>query len=778
MKASSMSEEQTEQELRRTNRALRALSQTNQALIHATDENALLETICRNIVEIAGYKLAWVGYAEHDEARSVRPVAQTGFEEGYLKTVHINWADTKRGRGPTGTAIRTGKAVIARDILKDPDFAPWRDRAIQHGYASSIALPLIPPPIPKQRGEGEEKKRGAGIGALNIYSGAPDAFDDNEVKLLTELADDLAYGIVALRTREALWESEQRYGQLFDASPDAIFLLDSDGHFLDVNEAALTRYGYTLEELSALTPRDLSVPDLQGKAAARIRRSLEEGGQFEWRHRRKDGIELPVEINTRPIVLNGRNCILANVRDITERKQAEEELKIINEELLAINRITTTITATTGVQGILENVLDQALSLTGLEGGTVCLVAPDDTLHLAAHRATSEATIQDLTTNMVKIGDRLCGECARDQKPLILPDREAVLKFATREATRGEDIRFHAAYPLLFGERCLGVLCVFTRTDKKPSERSLNLLETVSSQIALAVKNAQLYEETLQHAATLEGKVKDRTEALEKNQKALMNVVEDLNEKSEALRAANESLQELDRLKSVFLASMSHELRTPLNSIIGFTGIMLMGMAGELNDEQKKQLNLVKNSGRHLLGLINDVLDISKIEAGRMDAFPEEFLLDEVIQEVMAGVFVSAADKGLALVRDAPKGIVLFSDRRRLTQVLLNLLSNAVKFTEQGTIRITVQSTKVNDQPFVRITVTDLGLGIKPEEMNRLFFPFQQVDMSLTKKFEGTGLGLYLSKKLANLLGGDITVKSEYGKGSTFTVVLPVRIEN
>jgi formate hydrogenlyase transcriptional activator len=198
-----------------------------------------------------------------------------------------------------------------------------------------------------------------------------------------------------------------------------------------------------------------------------------------------------------------------------ERKKNEEKLRITNEELLSINRIITTTTTTTGVKQILEQVLDEALDMTGLEGGTICMVTPDKSLHLAAQRETSEATIFDLTTNEIKIGECLCGECAKDHKPLILWNRGAVLKYATREATRGEDIRFHAAFPLIIGDRCLGVLCVFTRTDKKPAERSLKLLETITSQIAIAVDNAQMFEKISEHAAILENKVTERTVELE-----------------------------------------------------------------------------------------------------------------------------------------------------------------------------------------------------------------------------------------------------------------------
>ncbi|MBL7192247.1 GAF domain-containing protein, partial [bacterium] len=183
-----------EEDLLRVNRALKALSRCNQAIIYIQDENELLNEICHIIVEIGGYRLAWVGYAEDDDYKSVHPVAQVGFEDGYLETLQITWADQERGRGPTGTAIRTGEASIVKNIHENGRFAPWREEAKKRDYASSIAIPL--------------KSEGKTFGAMNIYSAKADAFNEEEVRLLTELADDLAYGISSTRTREARKRAE------------------------------------------------------------------------------------------------------------------------------------------------------------------------------------------------------------------------------------------------------------------------------------------------------------------------------------------------------------------------------------------------------------------------------------------------------------------------------------------------------------------------------------------------------------------------------------------
>ncbi len=217
---------------------------------------------------------------------------------------------------------------------------------------------------------------------------------------------------------------------------------------------------------------------------------------------------------------------------------------------------------------------------------------------------------------------------------------------------------------------------------------------------------------------------------------------------------------------------MSHELRTPMNSIIGFTGILLMGMAGELNHEQKKQLGMVKNSAEHLLSLINEILDISKIEAGKIKVSCQEFRFDELVREVLETLSPIAGQKDLRFIADVPNDITCITDKKRLKQILMNLMNNAVKFTDQGHVNITA---KLMENEILEVLVSDTGIGIKKEDMHRLFHPFQQVDICLTKKYEGTGLGLYLCQKIVGLLGGHISAKSEYGKGSEFTFTLPLK---
>jgi PAS domain S-box-containing protein len=246
-------------------------------------------------------------------------------------------------------------------------------------------------------------------------------------------------------------------------------------------------------------------------------------------------------------------------------------------------------------------------------------------------------------------------------------------------------------------------------------------------------------------------------------------------QRTSELAAANAQLKELDRLKSEFIATMSHELRTPLNSIIGFTGILRQRIAGPLNDEQDKQLGMVQRAARHLLGLINDILDLSRIESGHMELDAERFRVADVAREVVEQLTPLALPKGIDLHATLPAPeIEICSDRKKCVQILLNLAANAVKFTQRGHVGLAVHP----ENDGVSIAVTDSGIGIKPEHLPNLFQAFRQVDGTARRVYEGTGLGLYLCKKLAALLGGDIRAESTFGVGSCFTVTLPSKFSS
>jgi PAS domain S-box-containing protein len=307
--------------------------------------------------------------------------------------------------------------------------------------------------------------------------------------------------------------------------------------------------------------------------------------------------------------------------------------------------------------------------------------------------------------------------------------------------------------PLRQAGRLVGVIChehVGPPREWTPDEEAFAASMADLLSLSLEVWGHRLTEAALSDARdSLEAKVEQRTRELAE---------------------ANAQLLELDRLKSEFIATMSHELRTPLNSIIGFTGILRQRMAGPLNDEQDKQLGMVYRAARHLLGLINDILDLSRIESGRMELQLERFRVSDVAREVVEQLRPLATPKGLDLhVTFASSELEICSDRKKCVQVLLNLAANAVKFTARGHVGIEVRTADGR----VEIAVKDSGIGIKPEHLPNLFQAFRQVDGTAKRVYEGTGLGLYLCKKLAALLGGEIRAESTFGVGSCFTVSLP-----
>jgi len=247
---------------------------------------------------------------------------------------------------------------------------------------------------------------------------------------------------------------------------------------------------------------------------------------------------------------------------------------------------------------------------------------------------------------------------------------------------------------------------------------------------------------------------------------------EELISKTKDLKKANIKLQDADRMKTIFIANMSHELRTPLNSIIGFTGLVLQGLPGDLNDDQRRQLSIVRNSASQLLELIGQILDLSHVEAGMIDLDVDEFDIEELADEAISP-FKSAIDaKKLDLKKELSQNVNICVDGKRIKQIIMNLLSNAVKYTEQGSITLSASIAGKS----LRVAIKDTGIGMGKDYLSRVFRPFQQVEMVRIRTHQGTGLGLYLSKKLAKLMGGNITASSEYGVGSEFVYTTPVEV--
>lgn len=522
--------------------------------------------------------------------------------------------------------------------------------------------------------------------------------------------------------------------QLLDSSPDAIFVLDEKGFFLDVNRTAESRYGYERGEFLSMSARELTDPEQREEVSARVKEALTSGTKFEWLHLCRNGQVIPVEIAAAPFInTDGKTRILSSVRDISARKEAEGKQRHLHDLMRYVIEHTRSAVA----------VFDRDMKYIFVSRS-----------FLDQHKVAEKNVI---------------GRCHYD----IFPDLPRKWRDVHRRVLRGE-VESAVDDPY---EKADGTV-EWMSWECRPWYEANGSVGGLIIYTEVTTERRQAVEELRRHRDKLAELVNERTEELQNNERALLNLVEDINDKSKELEDANKHLQDLDRLKSLFIASMSHELRTPLNSVIGFSSILKAEWLGPVNDEQKKNLGYILDSGKHLLALINDVIDLSKVEAGRLEITPSEFFLADLVAEAVNAIRQSAAEKGLAIdTRIEP--CALFADRRRLLQCLLNLLSNAVKFTAKGSITVTAETGVGKDNAAViKLVVKDTGIGISSADQGRLFKPFVRLHPPGSSEYPGTGLGLYLTGKLVNeVLQGEIHVASAHGAGSRFTIEMPARLQ-
>jgi len=303
--------------------------------------------------------------------------------------------------------------------------------------------------------------------------------------------------------------------------------------------------------------------------------------------------------------------------------------------------------------------------------------------------------------------------------------------------------------PVMYQNQCMSMLVVAGTQPFGPAD--IAFIESLRVQLGVAQHNLRLYADS-------------------------KRLAQELHTKNIEIAEKNLQLQDISRTKSEFVANMSHELRTPLNAVLGFTGTLLMRLPGPLTADQDKQLRTIQSSARHLLSLINDLLDVEKIESGKVDIHLEPIVLQTAIHDVLDTLQPLATQKKLTLVYQLPPAdITILTDRRALQQILLNLLNNAIKFTDEGHVAVRLSRRHTGAFGTVELTVADTGIGIAADRQSELFQAFTQLDATSTRRFEGTGLGLYLSQRLAIMVGGQLRCKSEYGQGSEFTLALPVQ---
>jgi len=408
-------------------------------------------------------------------------------------------------------------------------------------------------------------------------------------------------------------------------------------------------------------------------------------------------------------------------------------------ELQVLNEVGQAVSSSLDLETVLSTVIARAVRLADADSGTLYqFVESEGVFDPRANFGVSAEMIETLRGSRIGLGDGPVGRCAVDRAPVQVADVESSSRMSALWSHDG--IRAVVAVPLLRDERVTGALVIRRKVTGEFTPSTVKLLQTLASQSVLAIENARLFKES---------------------------------------QAKSEQLAEASKLKSQFLANMSHELRTPLNAIIGLAEMLLEDARELERTAEIEPLERVLRAAHHLLELINDILDLSKIEAGRMDLHIETFAIGPLVADVAATIGPVAAKNGNQLEVHCPPDIGdMHADPTRIRQALLNLLSNASKFTENG--RVTIDVARLRAQgggEEITLAVSDTGIGMSSEQLGRLFQEFVQADPSTTRKYGGTGLGLAISRRFCQMMGGDISVHSELGQGSTFTICLPARVD-
>ncbi|MBC7878432.1 MAG: response regulator [Anaerolineales bacterium] len=609
------------------------------------------------------------------------------------------------------------------NILDIPDTASAeRDEYLREGIQSILCAPIA------------LQNRSVGFVGLDSVNHRKNWTEEDIVTL--RLFGQIAFSALdRAKNQEALSKSEADLRVLFSSMEDVVLVVDKDARYVRIaptNPSLLLR---PPDELVGQLMRDVVVDAEtadQFEEAVTKTLTTNESVQIEYK--------LPIGDEIYWFLANLTKLDNENVfwvaRDITDRKIAEDAIRRRNEYLAVSAEIGKLVTSTLDLNAIFARTVNLINDRFNFYYASIYIV--EETGFNAILREGTGAAGAELKkqkhTQQVN-AKSVVGKVASEGQPVVVNNVAADPLFIPSDLL--PDTKAEAAIPLRIGNRVIGALDIHAVNEGAFTEDNIAVLQTLADQVAVAIDNARSFE---------------------LSQQAVME------------------MREIDRLKSQFLANMSHELRTPLNSIIGFSRVILKGIDGPVTELQQQDLTAIYNSGQHLLGLINDVLDLAKIEAGKMELAFDEVNMADVTSSVMSTMSGLVKDRPVELKRIIEPNLpTVRADAIRIRQVMINLLSNASKFTDEGDILVEVRTALgTTGRTEVMVTVTDTGPGISREDQTKLFQAFSQVDDSPTRKTGGTGLGLSICQELINMHGGRIWVESEVGKGSKFHFTLPL----
>jgi PAS domain S-box-containing protein len=794
-----------EEEFKQLNRTLNSLGKSSQAMMHAINELHYLEEVCRIIVEDCRYTMVWIGYAQDDKDKSVTPVASSGFDDGYVKSLNITWADSSLGRGPTGTAIRTGKPSVCNNMLTDPAFKPWRKEAVKRGYASSLVLPLI--------------SEGKIFGAISIYSEEINAFSENEINLLSEIANDLSYGITNIRLMESekkaisdIKDNEAKYRLLFEGMTQGFALheiiTDKKGKpcnykFLSINPAFERLTGLKTKKVIGKKVLDVMPNtekywiDTYGKVALT-------GESIEFENYASD-----LKKYFKVSAFSPKKGLFATLfDDITIRILAEKELqstKVYLESL--INNANAPIIVWNKKNEI--QLFNQAFEhLTGYTSAEVTGKKLDLLFPKSSLKESNAMIRQALTENWVTIEIPILAKSKEIRTVLwnsakiydndhnilstIAQGNDITERIKAEQTVKESNDKLYLA--LETGK--IGIWEWDIRTDKfQLDERMEKILglDPGTFEITYDAFEKQIHDEDLTHFRNDLRQAQDKEIPFEtifrinpenkgiKHLSTKALVVYDNNGKpiklsgvcfditglkkdtEKTLLRLNEDLLRSNKELEQFAYVASHDLQEPLRMVSSFTQLLAQRYKGKLDKDAQEFIHYAVDGAVRMQGLINDLLEYSRIETRgkKFSAIDMHSVLGQAIKNLRINILEKNA-----LITNGELPTVI-ADEGQMVQLFQNLIGNSLKFCKTSPkVHISVKEEK----EYFQFSVKDNGIGIDPQYFTRIFQIFQR--LQLREEYGGTGIGLSICKRIVERHGGKIWVESELGKGSIFNFTI------
>ena len=675
----------------------------------AIDLQKSLETIAKEIYLLSGASLVGVALLDDKKENLILSADYPRKDSDLGLSIPLENNESSQ------KVLAEQKPILVQDIENNPSMTAIKDIMLARGTHSLAIFPVL---------SGKES-----IGTVGVDFVDPDTKLSNEqINLIQSILLQAGTAIETARLFQKSEESASELRALFSAMDDVIFVVDRDTRYLRIAPTNPTGLYLAADELIGKRMDEILPESTHELFHNAIDEALEKNKTV--------NIEYPLDVDGRETWFYAslskldENQVYWIARDITDRKESERILQRQNEYMTAAAEVGRLVTSTLDMDILFRRAVNLLCEHFGYYHASIFIIE-EAGFNAVVQESTGEAGREmKERQHALEVGSQsVVGNATGSGEPYIL--NNVYNNPNHRPNPLLPETRAEAAIPLKIGRRIIGALDLQATKIGAFTEEDIAVLQILADQFATAIDNARSYK-IAQDAFT--------------------------------------EMRELDKLKSQFLANMSHELRTPLNSIIGFSRVILKGIDGPVTDLQEQDLTAIYNSGQHLLGLINDILDLSKIEAGKMELTFDEVDITKLIKSVMSTVGGLIKDKPVRLVEDIAEDLpIVKADSMRIRQVLINLFSNAAKFTDEGAI--TVRAMRQGN--YVRIGVTDSGPGISQEDQEKLFKAFSQVDASATRATGGTGLGLSICRELVTMHEGIIDVESEVGKGSTFFFTLP-----